>query len=88
MTRGTRDPLGSGHCRRPNHRPCDTQDVNGIREFLNRPLVLMAMGAIVLLFAISWFASGGFGIIIGLLLLFVGGRAVWRGFTKWQAERS
>ncbi len=62
--------------------------MNGIREFLNRPLVLMAMGAIVLLFAISWFASGGFGIIIGLLLTFVGGRAVWRGFTKWQAERS
>ena len=61
--------------------------MNGIREFLNRPLVLMASGAILLLFAISWFASGGIGVIFGLLLTVFGGYNLWVGFTRWQGER-
>jgi hypothetical protein len=58
-----------------------------MREFLERPLVEIALGAIILLFAIGAFASGGSRFIMGLLLVVVGGRSVWRGFTKWQAER-
>ena len=61
--------------------------MSGMREFLERPLVQIAIGAIILLFAIGTFASGGSRIIIGLLLVVAGGRSVWRGFTKWQAER-
>ena len=49
----------------------------------------MALGTIVLLFAISAFAGGGAtGILFGLLLTALGGRAVLRGFTKWKAEHS
>ena len=59
-----------------------------IREFLERPLVMMTVGAIILLFALSAFSGGGFGIIIGLLLAFVGGNSLWRGFTRWRAGRS
>jgi hypothetical protein len=59
-----------------------------IRELLERPLVMMAVGAIILLFALNAFSGGGFGIIIGLLLALVGGNSLWRGFTKWQAGRS
>ena len=60
-----------------------------LREYLNRPLVLMALGTIVLLFAISVFAGGGAtGIFFGLLLTALGGRAVWSGFTKWKVENS
>jgi hypothetical protein len=62
--------------------------MSGLREFLERSLVQMAMGAIILVFAISAFAKGGGRIIIGLLLAVAGGRSVWRGFTKWQAEHS
>lgn len=68
---------------------CDTRSMSEIREVLERPLVLMALGTIVLLFAISAFAGGGAtGILFGLLLSALGGRAVWRGFTKWNAEHS
>ncbi len=49
---------------------------------------MMALGAIILLFAVSFLAGGGSGIIIGLLLAFAGGSSLWRGFQKWQAERS
>jgi hypothetical protein len=60
-----------------------------MREFLERPLVQIALGAVLLLLAVRSFVSGGIdGLIIGLLLVFVAGRSAWRGFTKWQAERS
>jgi hypothetical protein len=62
--------------------------MNDIRDFLQRPLVQMGVGAIILLFAISWFSAGGSGVIIGLLLTVAGGHSVWRGFTRWQAKRS
>jgi len=62
--------------------------VSGMREFLERPLVQIATGAVIVLFAIRAFDRGGSGVIIGILLVVVGGRSVWRGFTKWQAERS
>ncbi len=55
-----------------------------MRGFLNRPLVMMAVGALLLLYSIGWFAGGGIGIIIGLLLAVFGGYDVWRGFTKWR----
>ena len=57
-------------------------------EFLNRPLVRMALGALFLLIAISSFAGGGTGIIVGLVVAVVGGYELWRGFTKWREERS
>ena len=66
-----------------------TNKESGMREFLERPLVQIALGALLLLLAVRSFVSGGIdGLIIGLLLVFVGGRSGWRGFTKWQAERS
>ncbi len=49
---------------------------------------MMAVGAIILLFAVNFYATGGSGIIIGLLLSFAGGSSLWRGFQKWQAGRS
>ncbi len=59
-----------------------------LREFLDRPLVRIALGAIFLLIAISSFASGGTGIIVGLVVAALGGYELWRGFTKWREERS
>ncbi len=69
-----------------NCRLCDARDM--LREFLNRPLVRMALGTLFLLIAISSFASGGTGIIIGLVVAVVGGYELWSGFTKWREERS
>jgi hypothetical protein len=62
--------------------------MSDIQEFLQRPLVQMVVGAIILLSSISWFSGGGSGVIIGLLLAVAGGHSVWRGFTRWQAKRS
>ena len=59
-----------------------------LRELLDRPLVRIALGAIFLFIAISSFAGGGTGIIVGLLLTVLGGYELWRGFTKWREERS
>ena len=59
-----------------------------IREFLERPLVQMAVGVILLFLGLSALAGGGSGVIIGPLLTVAGGLSVWRGFTRWQAKRS
>ncbi len=59
-----------------------------LREFLNRPLVRIALGAIFLFIAIGSFAGGGTGIIVGLVVAVVGGYELWSGFTKWREERS
>lgn len=60
--------------------------MSGLLEFLARPRVLMAVGAVMLLLAIGAFVSDGRGIFTGVVLSVAGGRSVWRGFTKWQAE--
>jgi hypothetical protein len=65
---------------------CDTSGMSGVLEFLERPRVLMAVGVIMLLLAIVAFVNGGRGIFTGIVLIAAGGRSVWRGFTKWQAE--
>ncbi len=55
-----------------------------LREFLSRPLVRIALGAIFLFIAISSFAGGGTGIIVGLVVAVLGGYELWRGFTEWR----
>jgi hypothetical protein len=62
--------------------------MSAVREFLGLPLVQVAMGVIILLFAIRAFSTGGGGIIVGGLLVFVGVRGVRKGFTEWQSEKS
>jgi hypothetical protein len=57
-------------------------------EFLERPRVLMAVGAILLLLAIGAFVSGGRGIFTGVVLTVAGGHSAWRGFIKWQAQQT
>jgi hypothetical protein len=60
--------------------------MSGLREFLERPQVLIALGTIFLLVAIASFVSGGRGIFTGVVLTLAGGNSVWRGFTKRQAQ--
>ncbi len=62
--------------------------MSDILELLERPLVQIAVGVILLFVGISALAGGGSGVIIGLLLTVAGGLSVWRGFTGWQAKRS
>jgi hypothetical protein len=62
--------------------------MSGVLEFLERPRVLMAVGAIMLLVAIGAFASGGRGIFTGAVLTVAGGHSAWRGFIKWQAQHT
>ena len=65
---------------------CDTANMIGLMEFLQRSLVLVAVGVLMLVLAIGAFVSGGGGILIGLVLTAAGGHSAWRGLTKWQAE--
>ncbi len=60
--------------------------MSDILELLERPLVQMAVGVILLFVGISALAGGGSGVIIGLLLTVAGGLSVRRGFNKWRAK--
>ena len=64
----------------------NTVSMSGVLEFLRRPLVLVAVGTIMLLVAVGAFVSGGRGILTAVVLTVAGGRSAWRGFTKWRAE--
>ena len=62
--------------------------MSAVREFLERPLVQVATGVIILLLAIRALSTGGSGIIFGGVLVFLGVRSVRKGFTEWQSEKS
>jgi hypothetical protein len=60
--------------------------MRSVLEFLERTRVLLVLGAVMLVLAVVAFASGGRGIVTGIVLTLAGARSVWRGFTKWRAE--
>ena len=60
--------------------------MSGLLEFIERPRVLMAIGAVMLVLAVAVFFAGGRGVFTGIVLTIAGGNSAWRGFTKWQAE--
>ena len=55
-------------------------------DFLERPAVLVIMGALMLVLAIFAFAGGGRGIITGVVLTIAGGHSLWRGSGTWRSD--